>query len=1302
MSQEPSPLATLVVPRPGPVTPLGSRTEEPRASTTRAEALICKNLFGEPSPLLAVGGLELVRTLGRGGRGIVYEALDPRRDERVALKMLHGQHASDLYALKREFRALAALHHPNLVSLYELSVARRHAYFTMELVRGSDFVSYVRAGTRAGARIADEARLRAALAQLCEAVHTLHQAGKLHRDLKPSNILVTAAGRVVLLDFGLVRDLHERCAPGEGTPAYMAPEQARGAASTASDWYSFGLVLRHALLGQLHQRGSAPGFARVAGDRVRAPHVEGCGSSAREQRDEAESELEQLASRLLSADPAARPSYLELRATLAPLPAHFLELTRARALSSAPRSRDEPPRLTARAPELLALARASGGFVGRATELAVLDDAFGRSRSEPVLLVIRGDSGVGKTALVRHFVEVRLAPHGALVLRGRCYERESVPFKALDNIIDELCCRLLALPEAVVAGLRPVHAGALIRLFPVLARVPALRSQPGAHKEIHPVELRTRAFGALKSLLRSLAASRPLVLCIDDIQWADADSGRLLAALLCAEDAVPLLILGNDRTDSSQVNPTLAEYERVSELALRPLPIAQLTLRPLPPDEAAELARSLLGREARASTRELLVERVAAESAGNPLLLTELARWLSGHTCAALREREHASLDALFTDRFGALDAQSRRVLELLAVAGRPLPASVVTHAAGFVGSTHTTLRALRASRLVHITPRGPDELLELDHDRVGEALTADMEPAVRHALFRRLARAFEASPGARSDTLVEQYLGAQLPHEAARHARRAADSALATLAFLRAAWLYEQALTLGDYDPAEQALLYGDLARALEHAGKGLEAAAAYQRAAALRSDSAESALLEERAAHHLLLNGECEQGLALLRQGYRRLGLPWPRTRLFLMLAVLFQLVSSPLRRLGLWPTRTSPRQHGVRAQLLALAGAGLEGVDTLRAVYNALLCFDAADQSGDEVWRKRSAAGRGFMRCASLAWGGAARGFREQESACAWAAAHRQGHALADLLSQLALAHGLRGQPRAALETATRCEAELRRLPPVPFDRYVVVGVVGNALLELGELREARRRWASYTHEARLHGDLMSSFWIHAHPVHFAILFAADDRESARIILERQQRLCRRHPSYKVLVWAHTICAAEVLLYWGEAGAAERLVSAEWSALSGSGYPFMTELSLLLRARACLAAAAPLPRSVARARLLRGAARAIRALCLRGGRARPGQVELLRAGLALQRQQRGRALTYLERALWLFDASESKLVAASARYCQGALEGGEAGWAAQDAALACLKAEGVADPARWIVWNAPGLEAPESPPS
>src|SRR5262249_11329090 len=146
-------------------------------------------------------GYELLQELGRGGMGVVYRARDCRRDRQVALKTMLGPTSAALYRFKQEFRALANLTHPNLVPLYELVAAGGQWFFTMELVEGMDFLTYLR-GVSAADGADWERQLRAAFRQVAEGVLALHRAGKLHRDLKPRNVLVTAAGRVVILDFG--------------------------------------------------------------------------------------------------------------------------------------------------------------------------------------------------------------------------------------------------------------------------------------------------------------------------------------------------------------------------------------------------------------------------------------------------------------------------------------------------------------------------------------------------------------------------------------------------------------------------------------------------------------------------------------------------------------------------------------------------------------------------------------------------------------------------------------------------------------------------------------------------------------------------------------------------------------------------------------------------------------------------------------------------------------------------------------------------------------------------------------------
>ncbi|MCP4783494.1 MAG: serine/threonine protein kinase [Fuerstiella sp.] len=157
-----------------------------------------------------LGNYELLRELGRGGMGVVYEAKHTTTGNRVALKTLptnvDGQQvdANKLHRFRREFRSLSEVNHPHLVGMQTLEVDGNQWFFTMDLIEGDDFLSYVRPDGKL-----DEARLRDCLPQLVSAVMALHRRGIIHRDLKPSNVLVTHDGRVSVLDFGLVAELQK-------------------------------------------------------------------------------------------------------------------------------------------------------------------------------------------------------------------------------------------------------------------------------------------------------------------------------------------------------------------------------------------------------------------------------------------------------------------------------------------------------------------------------------------------------------------------------------------------------------------------------------------------------------------------------------------------------------------------------------------------------------------------------------------------------------------------------------------------------------------------------------------------------------------------------------------------------------------------------------------------------------------------------------------------------------------------------------------------------------------------------------
>jgi serine/threonine protein kinase/CRP-like cAMP-binding protein len=793
---------------------------------------------------------QLIRRLGAGGMGIVYEVFDRERGEHVALKTLSRVDPAGIYELKKEFRSLADVRHPNVVGLYDVVNEAGQWFFTMELVYGTPFSDYVaqrpagrdgattprrnaspapvadeaallvsqtRADPRATAgALFDEARLRSALGQLVLGVSAIHAAGKLHRDLKPSNVLITREGRVVVLDFGLVQDDSRSSDTADtslddnlivGTPAYMAPEQAAGKRATpATDWYAVGTMLYRALSGQLPFSGSLTEvLLRKQSDDppALASLVRGLPK-----------DLERLAMDLLRSRPEVRAGEPELRQRLA--------LDRA------------PARATSR-PD-------NAPFIGRDTELAWLESALALSRRGlPQVIFLEGPSGLGKSALVQHFLRgVRQVP-SAVVLSGRCYPREALPYKAFDAIIDALSRFLSRLPEASAAELLPRNRRALTSLFPVLDRVPIIDAWDSlARLPTSPVERRERAFAALKELLGRLSDQGPLVLTIDNLEWGDTDSAELLVRLCSAPDPPAMLVIGTHRPEPEQAS---AFFERLGAKGSQLGEAARQDhdIGPLAPNSAFELCKATLDCE------ESLCWRIAEETAGDPLLISLL--------CEHIRERLAADdraprpkLEALVDIQTSRLSEDARRMLEMVVVAGAPLTVDAAGAALGLgLERARACITELRGSILLQLMHHRGREALSIRHERIALVLSSRLSPDEVRASHARLAEALAARDEASLETIADHYFKAGATDDARRYATRAAHEAERSLAFDRAAQSYERALALTPESPARCQLLE-QLADTRLHLGEPGRAATALLEAA-LASPPERAAELRRRA---------------------------------------------------------------------------------------------------------------------------------------------------------------------------------------------------------------------------------------------------------------------------------------------------------------------------------------------------------------------------------------------------------------------------------------------------------------------
>jgi tetratricopeptide (TPR) repeat protein len=663
------------------------------------------------------------RRLGMGGMGVVYAALDRERGIEVALKVLQQMDEEGILQIKREFRSLAEVSHPNLVGLYELVSAGGTWFFTMDLVEGVDFRSWVRPG---GGAAVDLSRVRSTMRQLADAVACIHGAGKLHRDIKPSNVLVTSAGRLVLLDFGLVQPARVRGGRSgsprgplvAGTPAYMAPEQAMGRTeSAASDWYAVGVMLYEVLVGWLPFSGSA--HRMVHEKTVRDP------PDPATLVPEGARDLAQLALRLLAREPERRPS---AEAVL-------------RALGGG------------RQPGLIAssmMTETQVPFVGRSQQLAVLRDAHRASaRQRPVVVTVRGGSGMGKSALCRQFIdEVRQRGETrTVILEARCYERESVPHKALDGVIDGLAGELQEWPLAERQAVLPEDRKPLERLFPALRRLWPEGSSESVRIEtaLEARALRRRAALALRALIFRVAERRPLIIHIDDFQWGDAGSGQILADVLSGSDSPPLLWIFSYRQEDEASSEALAALG--AALAGSRAEIRPLVVEPLPDEDCRELALRLLERND-AETHQR-AEVLAREAAGSPLFVSELVRLERDAGDRAPRDAQagggSATLEQLLRTRVALLPEPARRMLVRIAVAGRPLRQRILSRGAGRPDDDPRAIFTLRNANLVRASGMREDDTVESYHDRIRELVVATLSPAETRQTHADLSSALQA-----------------------------------------------------------------------------------------------------------------------------------------------------------------------------------------------------------------------------------------------------------------------------------------------------------------------------------------------------------------------------------------------------------------------------------------------------------------------------------------------------------------------------------------------------------------------------
>ena len=1200
-------------------------------------------------PGILGGRFRVLSRLGAGGFGDVYRVIDDAAGrEPLALKVLRSPDAAALQYFKREFRALAGMNHRNIVALHELISDGDRWMFTMEFVEGVDLLQFFATCPKADW----EAHLCSCLAQLADGLQALHERNLLHRDLKPSNVLVTGAARLVLLDFGLVHgfgDSFPEAATIAGTPNYMSPEQAIGEPlRQPSDWYAVGVMLYQILTGQLpfvfdsHEVLRTKQFERPVPPSQIATAVP--------------EKLSELCIRLLDPDPLQRAGYADVLSAVTGQPV-------------------VPVREQT----------GTGLFVGRKKPLRQLQAAYLLAEDHPVLVHVCGPSGMGKTALLQEWMGHLRNERTALVFAGRCYEGESIPYKAIDDLVDNIAQHLRRLPRERVEQFLPRNFAALVEMFPILS--PFLSSRMTMSGKLRPADLRTRAFDAFRELLGRLSEHYRISLVIDDLQWGDPDGCATLSALLSSSDSPPILVVLAYRSEDIGASSWLKELRDGAGPQYRRTTMF-IDLDRLESAEAAEFARSLLAWPENSAT----VHHVVEQSGGNPFLIHEMVRWINARGSDS--SLGPFSLADVVRSRVTELTPECRHLLELVAVAGQPTELSILKTAAG-IGNMLAARDQLVAARLVRLRYMHGHDEIEVYHDRIRTTITTELDAAALVVRHREIASGLEAAAASDPERIAIHYEKAQEPNTSSRYALEGARRAVKVLAFHRAAGLFEMALRSQALDEAERRAAHKECADALANTGRGPEAAEHYL-AAGVGVAIDEQLECNLRAAEQLLYTGHIDRGLTIFGTILGQVGVAWPKKPSWMYLQLLLR--RAQLRVRGLRWRETAavnlPRSVLLKIDTCGAVAVGLSLVDIARGATLQSTSLLLALRAGEPGRIARALAMEAAYRSTA--------GIKAQNSV-------ERLLALARELSGRAgdpRAIGLTGVIAAACawnsgrweECYVRAQAARKALEErherIAWERDTASIFEVDGLRWMGRWAAMKALLPELLKDARARGDLYAEAILQMHGGSCAAL-ANDDPEGASAGLAILDHWSNTGFHVEHLVEMHN--QIEIAMYRRRGREAAALTSKRWPALRKSLLLRVQSFRIQmrsLRGRAAICAALEETSVVGRGQLLRMARRDSCAIKREGAVWGRALAELIEGGIESLKGRRERAMHAFRCAEASANAANMIQHAAAARYAQAILIGGDTGRLLLETAYRVLSAEGIANPERLCAVMAPGL--------
>ncbi|MEA2298676.1 MAG: hypothetical protein QOF77_1612 [Solirubrobacteraceae bacterium] len=760
-----------------------------------------------PGDLFA--GYRIESLAGRGGMGLVYKARQQRPERTVAVKVIMPELAGDgdfRARFEQEASLAAQIEHPNVIPIYEVGDEDGLLYIVMRFVESQDLGVLLRSRQRLVP--AHAARI---VAQIAAALDAAHERGLVHRDVKPANVLVTGAypnEHLYLTDFGLTKRVTDFGGGGMtatggfvGTLDYIAPEQVSGNPVDArGDVYALGCVLYQLLTGAVpfpRDQEVAKIFAHLS----MAPPVPSALAPG------TPPELDAVVARAMAKDPADRfQSAGDLaRAALVAaagvgesgvgVAGSFAHPTPVMAPTGVAATRPRPDGPIPLPPFIAAVAGRE--FVGREDGLGRLRAGWEELGAEPRLVFVTGEAGMGKTYIGARFaLEVHDA--GAAVLYGRCDE-EAIssyqPFvEALSQYLDHVDV------DSLIAEL-PVESLELGRL------IPRLGARPGGATAVSPDagDDRFRLFEAVCAVLRRLALSRPVLLLVDDLHWADKPTLSLLRHVLRSLAGSRLMVVGTFRhvEAGDELAGLLADLRRdyrFDQIALTGF-------------DARDTVR-LVGADGPAAPKPAFVRKLLSHTGGNPFFIDQMLRSIGGGAAAAaMTGREIQALGVpqgvkeVILRRLAPLEKPAIDLLAVAAVVGQRFRLAVLEAVlAKDADVLLETIDELLAMGVVSEVP-GEIDSFAFTHNLVRETQYEQLSASRRVRLHAAIGRTLEAAGTSPPAELAHHYFMARQivgPEPSIDYSLEAARRASTSLAHEEAIEHYERALLAMDFAAAD------------------------------------------------------------------------------------------------------------------------------------------------------------------------------------------------------------------------------------------------------------------------------------------------------------------------------------------------------------------------------------------------------------------------------------------------------------------------------------------------------------------